>query len=261
MPDYLMAICTSGHLIDFQKAEDVAISQMNIHDVITPEDLVQPKFSVKYSYCPDCGGLVITQCPECKSNIQVEYEGPHVPDEDDSPDFCYGCGSAFPWISTVEEEKQRSGKFIDIGASDIDGHFYPGLIYEINLCYQVQADQATLVLNRKLMECLLVDILRSIFPMDRLELFFDEDNNQTWSLSKLIQNLKSERRELRKYASNIDEAFFRTLEDMKYRGDASAHAIEEDLSQIDLSEKSDQATAVAKILFRLRTEAKTAHRG
>ncbi|SIR77518.1 hypothetical protein SAMN05421752_102405 [Natronorubrum thiooxidans] len=72
--------------------------------------------------------------------------------------------------------------------------------------------------------------------------------------------MKSRRTELEKYGPNLDQRFFRAISDLKYRGDASAHAIEEDPSQDDLEEKSKSATNVAKILFRLKTEAKTAHR-
>ena len=40
----------------------------------------------------------------------------------------------------------------------------------------------------------------------------------------------------------------------------SGETIEDDPSQVDLEAKSELATTVAKILFRLRTESKTAHR-
>lgn len=45
---------------------------------------------------------------------------------------------------------------------------------------------------------------------------------------------------------------------MKHRGVASAHTIEEDPSQEALSEKSEPATGIVQILFRLRNEARTA---
>lgn len=260
MTDYYLAVCTGGHLIDSEKVEDVSVQQIDIENEINAQTIADPDYIVSYDYCPDCGGQVLTTCPNCHSNIRIEYDGPPYPNSTSIPDFCRGCGEAFPWISTVEAEKQRDGDFLKIDDSAITGHFYPNLVYEINLCYRVQVDQAVLVLNRKLIESLIVDILRSVFTMEEIDLFYDTENNRTLPLSNLIANMKSRQDELEKYGPSLDEEFFRMVNELKHRGDASAHTIEEDPSQIDFREKSEQATAVAKILFRLRTEAKTAHR-
>lgn len=257
MTEYYLAVCSSGHLIDSAKPENVEIPKVDIEEAISAKKLNR-SYSVEQNFCLECGGEVKTQCDNCDANIHTEYTGPPHPGDEDIPNFCHGCGSEYPWTSTIEAETQREGDFLQIDDSEIDGHFYPGLVYEINLCYKVKADSAALVLNRKLIESLIVDILRSVFTMDRIELFYS--NGRTLPLSELIDNMKSERTELSKYASNLDEGFFRALEDLKYHGDASAHAIEEDPSREDLKSKSDHATNVAKILFRLRQEAKTSHR-
>lgn len=260
MTEYYLAVCTSGHLIDSEKAEEVSVQQIQIGDPINSQQIINPDYTVPYSYCPDCGGEVRTKCPKCHTNIQTDYDGPPYPNDDSIPSFCHGCGQPHPWTATVEAEKQRDEDFIDIDDSEIDGQFYPGLVYEINLCYKVKADHAALVLNRKLIESLTIDILRAVHTMDEVDLWYDTENGNSLPLSSLIDNLKSRRNELKKYGPTLDEAFFRALEDLKYRGDASAHAIEEHPSREDLEAKSELATTVAKILFRLRTEAKTAHR-
>lgn len=258
MSEYYLAICTSGHVIESEKSERVALNDLDLNSAISAKRIANPVYVVSQNYCLKCGGEILTQCKECGSNIHTEYTGPPNPAEEHIPDYCHSCGEPYPWTATIEAEKQREGNFLEIDDSEIDGFFYPNLVYEINLCYKVQADAAVLVLNRKLIESLIVDILRSVFTMDRIELFYE--NGQSLPLSKLIDNMKSERAELKKYASNIDEGFFRALDNLKYHGDASAHAIEADPSQEDLTEKSGIATTVAKILFRIREEAKTAHR-
>lgn len=257
MTEYYLAVCTGGHLIDSIKPENIEIQKINIEEAISGEKFKQ-SYTIPEKFCLECGGEVRTQCDKCGANIHTEYTGPPYPSDSDIPNFCHGCGCEFPWTSTIEAETQRDGDFIQIDDSEIDGYFYPSLVYEINLCYRVKADSAALVLNRKLLESLIVDIFRSVFTMDRIELFYT--NGRTLPLSELIDNMKSERAELTKYVSNLDEGFFRALEDLKYHGDASAHAIEEDPSQENLEAKSDHATDVARLLFRLRQEAKTAHR-
>jgi len=210
-------------------------------------------------YCPSCGTSLIHQCPNCDADIVGG--GREIPEEGlKLPDYCYDCGEAYPWVSPVEAEKQREEDFLQIDDSELNGHFYPGLVYEINLCYQVKADQATLVLTRKLIENLIVDSLRKAFTMDEVELFYDTDNRRTLPLSELLDNMKERRKGLNGYSAGIDEELFRKIDELKYRGDASAHSIEEDASNIDMKEKSELATEVAKVLFRLRQETATAHR-
>jgi len=209
-------------------------------------------------YCPDCGRKVIHQCRNCGEPI----EGGSVEGKRGVrlPDYCTSCGEDHPWVDPVEAEKQRSGEFLNIDGSELNGHFYPTLVYEINLCYQVKADQATLVLTRKLIENLIVDSLRKAFSMDEIELFYDTDNSRTLPLSDLVENMKIRSKDLNSYSSAVDEELFRKIQELKYRGDASAHSIEEDASNVDMEEKSEIATEVAKVLFRLRQEAATAHR-
>ncbi|UPW00637.1 DUF2321 domain-containing protein [Halorussus gelatinilyticus] len=260
MANYYLAVCTNGHLIDSEKAEDVSVQQIKIDEPVTSQQVINPDYAAPYAYCPNCGGEVRTTCPDCHHHIQTEYNGPPYPGKDSIPSYCHGCGESHPWTSTVEAQKQRDGDFIDIDDSKIDGQFYPALVYEINLCYKTKADHAVLVLNRKLIESLTIDILRATNGMEAVDLWFDTENSITLPLSTLIENLKSQREEIKKYGPTLDEAFFRAVEKLKYRGDASAHSVEEHPLRGDLKEQSELATTVAKILFRLRTEAKTAHR-
>ncbi|SIR77471.1 DUF2321 domain-containing protein [Natronorubrum thiooxidans] len=144
MTDYYLAICASGHLID---SDEVTVTEQINKDSFMQKQYPRQNYNVSYDFCPDCGAEVLTSCPECNSNLQIEYHGPPYPEENHIPSFCYSCGKSFPWTATVEAEKQREGNFLDIDDSEIDGHFYPNFVYEINLCYKVKADQAVLVLN------------------------------------------------------------------------------------------------------------------
>ncbi|MEE6210390.1 DUF2321 domain-containing protein [Salarchaeum sp. III] len=259
MTDYVFAVCSSGHLIDSEEYDKAAIEEMDVNSSITATTIQNPDYSITQNYCPDCGGQILTQCTDCGATIRGEIPYTDSPSEGLIPSFCSTCGESFPWTTTVESEKQRDSEFIQLDDADIDGHFYPGLIYEINLCYKVKADQAALVLNRKLIENLIADSLRAAFGMNALELFYDQEEGRIHSLSVLVDNMKEKQSELQRYAS-IEEDFFKAIEEMKYHGDASAHSIEEHPTQENVTEKSETATSVVKVLFRLRNEAKTAHR-
>ncbi len=258
MTKFYVKACENGHPIFAEEVESVR-SEFKASEVFEQE----PDISLenhRTNYCAKCGAQAIIRCPECASYVQASGKRKDLIDRATLPDYCRKCGLSYPWMDPIENEKQREGSFLNLDDSELNGHFYPSLVYEINLSYRVKADQATLVLTRKLIENLIVDSLRKAFSMDEIELFYDTDNSRTLPLSDLIDNMKERRNDLISYSSGVDEELFRKVDELKYRGDASAHSIEEDASNIDMEEKSKIATEVAKVLFRLRQEAATAHR-
>lgn len=53
-------------------------------------------------YCPECGEKTISACPSCGNNIRGYYElvgvisiSEYVP-----PNYCFHCGSRFPWAES-----------------------------------------------------------------------------------------------------------------------------------------------------------------
>lgn len=208
------------------------------------------------AYCSDCGKKVLVTCPECSHPIEAANQK-IAGDETDRPNFCTGCGTNFPWTSTIESEVSRDDTFLDIDESEVDGQFYPGLIYETNLSYRVQADHATLILNRKLIESLLTDILKAEFGYENVGIFFDTENSQFHGLKELIKRLKENEAELSKHSGSLDEDLYRQIRELKHDGDAAAHVVEDTIREEELQEKSEIATRVVKILLSMRESAWT----
>ena len=72
----------------------------------------------------------------------------------------------YPALEILENEEPgtevlystfRSEQFLDI--ANVPGTFYPDLVEDINQCYSIGVNDATLILTRKLLENLLIDIL------------------------------------------------------------------------------------------------------
>jgi hypothetical protein len=204
------------------------------------------------SYCQNCGSETFDRCPHCEyAYIRLEPPKSEL-DTHHPPDYCRSCGEAFPWVSTIKEKKAREDLFLNVELENIGGPFYPRVVREINDCYQIKANEATLVLYRKLLESLLVDILRTRYGMEDIELFFDTEEGQTLPFSSLLSNFKASEDDLRPYSDVMNEDLHRSLEKFKYQGDASAHAIEPDISNEGIEEQSERATKLAEILFELR---------
>ena len=49
--------------------------------------------------CHQCGAQILTQCPACNFRIRGYHYIPNVVHGSyTKPDFCDGCGAAFPWV-------------------------------------------------------------------------------------------------------------------------------------------------------------------
>ena len=150
-------------------------------------------------------------------------------------------------LDREDENEKRETNFIQL--SHINDQFYITLVEDINKSYREGIDEATLVLTRKLLENLVIDILRARYGLsdNRRELFYNTNKRQFCRFSKLIENVKNNMEDLEYFSDRLDESVVDLLEDLKNQGDASAHSIEVAPSEGDMSEyrkKANQATSI-----------------
>ena len=146
------------------------------------------------------------------------------------------------------DRKNRKTKFIqEIHIAD---EFYESLISDINKCYQAGVDEATLVLTRKLVENLLIDILRAKYGHSEgnLELFYDTDTRQFRRFLDLIDNLENNMHDFEYYSDRMDGDVIPKIKQLKVGGDASAHSIEIAPSESAMDEYQSKANDIADIL-------------
>jgi len=209
-------------------------------------------------YCGECGEEIIWKCDNCDSHILVQND--FDPEFQTLPEYCKNCGTSYPWTDPIEDNKERDEKFLNLSDSEINGQFYPSTVYEINLCYKVKADHATVILLRKLVENLLLDIIRGHFGMDNVEIFYRLEERQHKSLADLIEVFDENQGDFDRYTTAKENEIVSFVEQIKYSGDAAAHSIEEKIDEEELESLSEEATHFVKVLFRLRQEVQTAHK-
>ncbi|RKD89084.1 DUF4145 domain-containing protein [Halopiger aswanensis] len=168
----------------------------------------------------------------------------------------------YPMVQQIEEGVDEgslttpniayhSDPFINV--SNSPESFYPGLISEINTCYQAEAYNATLVLSRKLLENALIETLRSRFAMEEgMHLFFNEDRKQFVQFGGLIDNFKEEIDHFKPLSDAVDMELINKLHEIRYQGNAGAHSIEKKVTKSDVDEYSEMIEETATVLFSLR---------
>ncbi|WP_367175868.1 DUF2321 domain-containing protein [Haloarcula rubripromontorii] len=243
-------ICRNGHLKQVGTVPEFA----ELHNHSLPDNVV----SQGDDYCEKCGGEVIYQCDNCTEYIPVDEDWDAK--FNDLPRFCRGCGESYPWVNPVAANEERDGRFVQINDEELGGQFYPGLVYEINLCYRVQADEACVVLSRKLIENLLLDILKRRYGMQEVHIFYDTEHGKHRGFGHLIEEFGKRSEEFDQYTTASQDDIKQLMKSVKYSGDASAHSIEEGFSSEELEELSEKATRAAELLFRLKREVEVSHR-
>jgi len=132
------------------------------------------------------------------------------------------------------EEISREVRFIPpaperiINIENVPDDFYRELIRKINISYQFGLYTCTLILIRKLIENLIIDILRNTFGLQRIELFYDKDHGRFRMLNELIKNFKEYKDIYRTIVRDIDDIIAK-LEELRPYVNASAHSIEDEL--------------------------------
>lgn len=131
--------------------------------------------------------------------------------------------------------------------------FYPDLISEINACYQTSSYNATVVLSRKLLENILIDVLRARFGTGAgMHLFFQKDRSQFDSFSTLIDNFKQEIEHFQALSDAADSDLIDDLHKVRHRGNGGAHSLEKEITEQDVEKLGPIIEKTATILFDLR---------
>ncbi len=112
---------------------------------------------------------------------------------------------------------------IDIKFEDI---FYKNLNQEINKCYRFGAYTASFILSRKLIENLVIDILRKKYPpnSENIEIYYRTNEGRFQDLSILLKNFEEKKEDFGIDVESIDE-FFRLIKPFRPTANSNAHSI------------------------------------
>jgi hypothetical protein len=148
-------------------------------------------------------------------------------------------------LSGIEPEPLEED-FLEIS---YETEFYNSLIGDINKTYHVRVYDATLVLTRKFLESLLIDILRNRYGTDQIDLYYNANKAQFHSFSTLIDNFKNNLDDFRHMSDYLDDdSIISDLNQFRNTANSSAHSITVDISKDEVDKKSQQATKLAKVM-------------
>lgn len=105
--------------------------------------------------------------------------------------------------------------------------FYKDLSHEINNCYKRGCHTAVFVLLRKLLENLLIDVLRKKYPEnegDNIDIYYGRNTNRFHDFSILLKKLERRKSEFGADGEAVEE-FLKRIKPFKLEANSKAHSI------------------------------------
>ncbi|WP_135536139.1 hypothetical protein [Halostella pelagica] len=157
----------------------------------------------------------------------------------------------------LPDEEAPNNRFLEVEA---DG-FHADAIQEINLCYNVGAYSATLVMTRRLIEDLIIDLYRAHFGEDDIHKYYVPSSGRHKRLGELLRIFENHLDELANYTTAIDNTgqdFSDDLDKFAKRANSQAHSVNIHISKKEIADQSSAATRMIKILLEMRSNARSA---
>lgn len=168
----------------------------------------------------------------------------------------------YPALDFLEEEGEEpsgailpntsahSQPFLDV--DNVPSAFYSELIENINHCYKYGIYDATLVLTRKLLENLLIDILRGQYGNQKINLFYRPDSKRFQDFNTLISNFEENISDFEHLSGGVNGDFIDELDAFRQNANAEAHSIETNITESEIERYRKQAQHASQLLFRIR---------
>lgn len=140
-------------------------------------------------------------------------------------------------------------EYIDVGTLPDD--FYRELVNQINKCYRYKLFSVLRILVRKLLENLVIDLLRKRYGMQNVDIFYDADRGRFHAFSYLLEQVENRLQDFQAISPSFDKDFIRTLQKYRETGNSNAHSIDVFVDQESVDEDREEINHAVKMLVRM----------
>lgn len=130
--------------------------------------------------------------------------------------------------------------------------FYRQLIDLINECYSKGIYVAVPIFSRKLLESLIVDILKKKYGNKDVEIFFDTKNRKYHSFNKLLETFEIKLPEFITCMPSLEKSFLKEISKYRERGNTTVHVLELDMKKVKPELESNKSDLNHKVITLIR---------
>ena len=136
---------------------------------------------------------------------------------------------------------------------NVPDDFYRQIIDLINECYNKGIYAAIPIFSRKLLESLIVDILKNKYGNNDVNIFFDTNNGKYHGFNKLLKAFENNLNDFKVDMPSLEKRFIREISKFREKGNMGAHVLELDFKKdkSTLDNDKDTLNHIVKILIRL----------
>lgn len=157
-----------------------------------------------------------------------------------------------------EGEPLRPPLYADILESKfVKDKFYSELIGQINTCYRHHLFPVVAILFRKILENLVIDILRYKYGSNRMELFFYPNRHRHHDFAVLLKNLRDNVSDFQHYSGALNDKLFDMLEKFREQGNANTHSIDVFLGKEEIDNDKQRINYLIGFLYELMQKVKS----
>lgn len=155
------------------------------------------------------------------------------------------------WIGSLIQNIQNPNVEDFLDCLGVPDSFYRDLIDEINFQYLNNHPISVSILIRKLIENLLIDILRQKYGTSRLNLYYDTSRGRFHDFSVLLVNLDSCKEDFHYISRNLDQNLIKKINNYREVGNSGAHSVDVNLTNDNFSSKRYEINYIVNILLRI----------
>lgn len=165
----------------------------------------------------------------------------------------------YPALETLEDGQEdvigsiptltvTTDLFIDIDNTTDD--FYDDLLDNINQCYRIGVYDGTFVLTRKMLENLVIDLLRKEYPKSYLRIYYNPNKRRFRNFSSLLEVFEYRLKDFQPYSNGLDGDLISDIRQFKNTANSDAHSIVRKPRKEEIDDLGVDAEHAAKVMFR-----------
>ena len=108
--------------------------------------------------------------------------------------------------------------------------------------------QSTTILLRKLFENLLIDLLRTKYGSQKVEFFYNTEQNRFLEFYQLIKKIKKQRADFAPYTSGLNDDFFNFINKFRENTNSNAHSLESFIEKEEIEKDKSKINHCIKII-------------
>jgi hypothetical protein len=151
----------------------------------------------------------------------------------------------------VNHETINEKPYLEI--EKVPDDFYRQLIDLINECYSKEIYPAVPIFCRKLLESLIIDILKKKYGQKNIDIFYNKSYRQYKSFNSLLKELEDNIDDFKIDMPSIDKKFISSISKFREKGNTEAHVLELDFEKYkyELDKDRNEISHTVKKLIRL----------